>query len=68
MLTIGNGDATCTIYPELGGGLRGWTVARQNMLRTADAAAIASGILFPWCPIQTATVAGSLNGTHSRSS
>ena len=43
MLTIGSGNATCTLYPELGGSLGGWTVAGQNMLRAADAAAVASG-------------------------
>lgn len=43
MLTIASGNATCTLYPELGGSLGGWTVAGQNMLRAADAVAVASG-------------------------
>lgn len=43
MLTIGRGDTACTIHPDLGGSLGSWTVAGQNMLRAASAAAIAGG-------------------------
>jgi aldose 1-epimerase len=55
MLAISSGEATCTIYPELGGSLASWTVAGQAMLRPADAAAIAEGDLrgmasFPLVP------------------
>jgi aldose 1-epimerase len=55
MLTIGRGDATCTIYPELGGSLGSWRVAGQNMLHPASAATVAAGDLlgmasFPLVP------------------
>jgi aldose 1-epimerase len=43
MLTIGRGDGCCTVYPELGGSLGCWTVAGQDMLRAASAAAVADG-------------------------
>jgi aldose 1-epimerase len=43
MLSIGRGDATCTIHPALGGSLGSWTVAGQDMLRAAGAVAIAGG-------------------------
>jgi aldose 1-epimerase len=43
MLTIGRSGIYCSIYPELGGSLGRWTIAGQDMLRTASAAAIADG-------------------------
>jgi aldose 1-epimerase len=43
MLMIGSGDARCTIYPNLGGSIGSWTIAKQPMLRTAGALAITNG-------------------------
>jgi aldose 1-epimerase len=43
MLTIGSGDASCTIYPDLGGSIGSWTIANQPMLRTAGPSAIDNG-------------------------
>jgi aldose 1-epimerase len=40
MLAIRRGEASCTIYPELGGSLGRWTVAGQEMLRAANPEAI----------------------------
>jgi aldose 1-epimerase len=42
-VSIADGDSICTICPALGGSITGWSVGGQDMLRHADAAAIASG-------------------------
>jgi aldose 1-epimerase len=42
-VSIVDGDSICTICPALGGSITGWSVGGQDMLRRADAAAIASG-------------------------
>jgi aldose 1-epimerase len=41
-LTITDGASRCTILPDIGGGLSGWTVGDQPMLRTTTAQAMAS--------------------------
>jgi aldose 1-epimerase len=42
-VSIADGDSMCTLCPALGGSINGWSVNGQDMLRRADAAAIASG-------------------------
>ncbi len=42
LIRIFDGDSICTICPALGGSIIGWSAGDQQMLRRADAAAIAS--------------------------
>jgi aldose 1-epimerase len=43
LVSIADGDNISTICPALGGSIIGWSVGEQDMLRRADADAIASG-------------------------
>jgi aldose 1-epimerase len=43
LVSIRVGDSICTLCPALGGSIIGWSINNQEMLRHADAAAIASG-------------------------
>ncbi len=41
-VTLTEGASRCTIQPDIGGGLSGWTISDQSMLRTATAQAMAA--------------------------
>ncbi len=39
-LTLSHGESMCTILPHIGGGLGGWSIGNQQLLRHADAQAV----------------------------
>jgi aldose 1-epimerase len=43
LVSISDGDSSCTICPALGGSIISWSVGEQQMFRRADADAIISG-------------------------
>ena len=69
LVSIVCGDNISTICPALGGSIIGWSVGEQEMLRRADADAIASGdpLAMASCRSRTGSAMRSLFGKGAKS-